>query len=245
VEGLLKKRGDRPVLQAVDLELHAGSITVLLGPNGSGKTTLLRSILGLVRPDAGSIRVLDLPPYGRRAKSSTLRAARREIGFVPDVPDVPSWMSARDLFRFLRPQYPDWNDERAERVARDLGLDLDRPFAALSRGEGTRAMLAAALAPAPCLCLFDEPFSGVDPLGREALLRAFLSEARLEDGAALITTHDLEVAARIADRIVVLRDGRLEECTDRESTTASIPSGLRALLARLEADPTQPVMERV
>ncbi|MBL8747539.1 MAG: ATP-binding cassette domain-containing protein, partial [Planctomycetes bacterium] len=90
-------------LDGLDLTLHAGAVTVLLGENGAGKSTLLRLLLGVLRPQRGTVRVFGQDPL--RAH----RAVLQRIGYVPDVPDAPQWMTARDLFRFLEPHYPTWN----------------------------------------------------------------------------------------------------------------------------------------
>lgn len=204
IQGLAKHFGGRAVLSGIDLSLHAGTTTVLLGANGAGKSTLLRVILGLERPDAGAVRVAGLDPF----REAT--AVRQRVGYVPDQPDVYDWMSPRELYEFLAPQYPRWSRTVQERVCARLGVRADVPFSALSRGEAAKAMLAAALAPQPDVYLLDEAFSGLDPVVRDEVLGAFLAEADLESRAALVVTHELDLAARIADRIAVLRDGKLE-----------------------------------
>lgn len=191
------------VLDRVSLEVPAGSVSVVLGPNGAGKSTLMRLSLGLLRPEAGTISVCGHDPV-RQARS-----VRRLVGYVPDRPDVHDWMTPRELFGFLRPQYPVWNDGLVKRLAERFGLPQDTRFRSLSRGEGAKAMLVAALAPEPRLLLLDEPFSGLDPVVRNELLQSLLGELATAERAALVATHDLDVAARVADRVIVLADGRV------------------------------------
>lgn len=229
LQGLVKRFGGRPVLDGTDLELPAGSITVLLGANGAGKSTLLRLLLGLERADAGSIRVTGLDPFHAASE------VRRRVGFVPDQPDVYDWMSPKELYGFLAPQYPRWSRDLEERLVARLAIPRTTRFAALSRGEAAKAMLVAALAPQPDLYLFDEAFSGLDPLVRDEVLAAFLAEAELESRAALVVTHELDVAARLADRVAVLNEGRIAVCADLDelaggAETGALPRRLKELL---------------
>ena len=193
----------RVVLDRVSLEVPAGSVSVLLGPNGAGKSTLMRLALGLLRPEAGAVSTCGRDPVQHA------RTVRELVGYVPDRPDVHDWMTPRELFGFLRPQYPVWNDDLVKRLAERFGLPLDTRFRSLSRGEGAKAMLAAALAPEPRLLLLDEPFSGLDPIVRNELLQSLLEELAAGERAALVATHDLDVAARVAYRVIVLGDGRI------------------------------------
>jgi ABC-2 type transport system ATP-binding protein len=210
IRGLSKRFGAHVVLDELDLELPAGATTVLLGANGTGKSTLIRLVLGLERPEAGSIRVCGLDPIRDAAK------VRARIGFVPDRPDVYEWMTPRELFAFLRPQYARWDRKIESRVASRLEVPLSTRFASLSRGEAAKAMLVAALSAQPDLYLFDEAFSGLDALVRDDVLAAFLAEVDLAERAALVVTHELDLAARLADRVAVLADGSIRSCTSAE-----------------------------
>ena len=134
----------------------------------------------------------------------------RSVGYVPDAPDNPAWMTPRELYRFLRPQYPRWNQERVERLSATWKIPLVRKFKELSRGQAARALLVAALAQSPKLLLLDECFAGLDPLARRDLLSGFLAELAHQELPALAVTHDLDVAARIAERVLVLADGRIQ-----------------------------------
>jgi ABC-2 type transport system ATP-binding protein len=226
----LVKRFDRShAIAGVSFELEPESITVLLGSNGAGKSTLLRCVLGVCEPDEGTLRVLGRDPLREAA------LVRGSVGFMPDHPDVYGWMTARDLFYFLRDQYPGWSEEREEHLAERLEIALDTRFDALSRGDAAKVMLAAALAPAPALIVLDEPFARLAPPVCDEVLRVFLEEAPFPGGAALVATHDLDVAARIADRVLVMDHGRLiadrtiEDLCDADATHGSLQESLREL----------------
>jgi ABC-2 type transport system ATP-binding protein len=230
--GGLGRFRSRTVLHDVSLELSCGSITTLLGPNGAGKSTLLRAALGVLKPARGGVRVLGGDPCRGRV--------RRSIGYVPDRPDAYDWMTARDLFRFVGPQHPGWDDAHARGLAERLGVPLERRFAELSRGQGMKAMLVAALAHRPPLVLLDEPFGGLDPVARDELLGALLGEVELEECAVLVATHDLDVAARMSDRVALLRDGRiaalgtLDEVCERDAGGETPVRALRGLFTASE-----------
>lgn len=231
IQGLSKSFAGHSVLKHVDLELPAGTVTVLLGANGSGKSTLVRLLLGLEAPDRGSIRVSGHDPLVSPVE------VRRRIGYVPDAPDVYEWMSARELYRFLRPQYPDWDCELERRAAERLEIPMTTPFARLSRGQAASAMLVAALAPRPDLLLLDEAFGGLDALVRDEALAGLLEEIDLDGRAALVVTHEFDLAARIADRVLVLADGRIARTLEvneihPESSLEALPSLLKSALRK-------------
>ncbi len=195
--------GKREILTSLELELTRGQVTVLLGENGAGKTTLMHLALGLLRPASGSLHVLGKDPL------RAARAIRERVGFVPAEPDAPRWMTLRSLCAFLRPQYPHWDDTLVAAFAQKLRVPMTTPFRAMSRGEGMKAMLVAALAARPELLLLDEPFAGLDPLARDEVLCGILASLRDDGCSVLCTTHDLDAAARIADRVAVLAKGRI------------------------------------
>lgn len=195
--------GKRRVLDNLSLELSRGSLTVLLGANGVGKTTLMHLALGLLRPREGTLRVFGLDPLRNP------REVRERIGFVPSEPDAPKWMTLHDLRAFLRPQYPRWSDALLGELITRLRVPATTPFRTMSRGEGMKAMLVAALACRPSLLLLDEPFAGLDPLARDEVLTGVVGSLRDDGTTVLCTTHDLEAAARIADHVAVLADGKI------------------------------------
>jgi ABC-2 type transport system ATP-binding protein len=201
--GLCMRYGRKPVLRDVDLEVPTGATTVLLGSNGEGKTTLLNLCLGVLGRSKGDLEVLGLDPERRSA------GLRSQIGYVPSTPDAYGWMRVDDWFKLLQAHYPTWDRALAADLVQRLDVPTDTPFKAMSRGQGMKAMLAAALAPSPSVLLLDEPFGGLDPLVREEVLRSVIGALGSEPRTVLMCTHDLDVAARIADRIAVLSGGRV------------------------------------
>jgi ABC-2 type transport system ATP-binding protein len=225
-QGIVKGFGKRRVLDGLDLDVEPGQVTALLGENGQGKTTLLKLALGVLAADGGTLSVAGFDPLKQP------RPLRERVGYVPAQPDVYGWMTVRDLFRFLRPQYPTWDRAHANELVERMRVPDQTPFKSLSRGEGMKAMLAAALAPRPPLLLLDEPFAGLDPLVREEVLRGVIGELRGGRRTVFVATHDLDVVARIADRVAILANGRI---TSHEALDGAAPARLRDALEAARA----------
>jgi osmoprotectant transport system ATP-binding protein len=210
INGVHKKFGDVVAVDDVSLHVQPGELIAVIGESGSGKTTLLRMLNRLVEPDRGEI-LLD----GRAVHALDPVQLRRRIGYVPqDGGLLPHWRVLRNaaLVPWLL-QSPD--AEGAARGALGLvGLAPER-FAGrwpheLSGGQRQRVALARALAATPLLLLLDEPFGALDAITRSDVQSAF-ARVRSETGiTALLVTHDLAEAARLADRIAVMRNGRFE-----------------------------------
>ena len=228
--GLSKAFGRHRVLRDLDLELTPGTVTALLGANGSGKSTLLRIALGAQRAESGTIEVFGHDPLRSQ------RAILQRTGYVPSTPDVYDWMRPGDLFRFLRPQYPTWDQGLCDQLCDGLRVPRKTRFAKMSRGEGMKAMLVAALAPRPTLLLLDEPFGGLDPIAQDEILGGVVTNLRDQQCTVLCATHDLAAVSLVADRVAILAEGRiarhvdLEELVTDDAPDRSAPSVLKSAL---------------
>lgn len=194
--------GERTVLDRVSLSMERGEVVALLGPSGSGKTTLLRVIAGLLRPDAGTIRI-----GGRDVTEEA--AHRRQVGLVfQDDQLFPHHDVAGNIAFGLRiAKWP--RDEQRARIAELLELVglpgfERRRIEALSGGEARRVALARSLAPRPAVLLLDEPLSGLDPELHDRLASDLAGVLRATGTTALMVTHDRDEAALVADRAVDL-----------------------------------------
>lgn len=217
------------VLFGVDLDVNAGECLAVIGASGSGKSTLTRIMLGLETADAGSVAYDGQPITGRRGEAATRRlpgfqALRRESGLVFQDPFGsldPRWSVARSVAEplALRKEGKLTRQELAQRAADALavvGLDpdefLDRHPSQLSGGQAQRVAIARAIVAEPRVILADEPMSAIDVAARIQILDAFAAiRAAHPDMALIMVSHDLGVVQHIADRIVVLHDGRIEE----------------------------------
>jgi len=200
--------GRTTVLDGASLALAPGTTTFLLGANGAGKTTLLRALVAAAPIRSGGVCLGDLDVRRRPG------VARRRIGFVPDQLDLPRWMTAKQALGFVGAHHGCFDGSRAKELLDAFEIDADRPVGELSRGQGVLVMLASALCQEPEVLLLDEPFANLDPGARQRVQRALLEFVDTERTACLISTHDLDVAARLADRVLLLEDGRVREVDD-------------------------------
>ena len=193
-------------LGPLDLTVPTGYVTGLVGANGAGKTTLLKLLLQLQRPDSGTMTLLGSPV----AEGSV--AVREDLGVVFDAPIVlPEW-TVRTAGQALSGFYTRWDASSFEALLERFGLSPRATVKSLSRGQGTKLMLALALAHQPRMLLLDEPTSGLDPASRRELLD-LLAEymAADESHTILFSTHITSDLDRIADHLRVLSNGRLVE----------------------------------
>jgi ABC-2 type transport system ATP-binding protein len=205
IDGLTRRFGSVTAVNGLSLEVRAGEIVGFLGANGAGKTTTLRCASGLLAADAGRIEVagadLDREP----------RVAKARLGLVPDRPFLYERLSAREFLAFVAALYDLPADAAARRadellVRLELAPHADRTVEGYSLGMRQKAAIAAALLPSPPLLLLDEPLNGLDPPSAR-LLKTLLREHARAGGGVLVSTHLLDVAERLCDRVVILRSG--------------------------------------
>ncbi len=205
VSGLVKHYGQVKALDGVDLEVPAGSVFGFLGPNGAGKTTTLRILLGLSRPTSGAATV-----FGVDAVTDGMRA-RRDIGFVPDVPACYPWMRAPEALALVGQLSGVRGPVLAERIEVLLALagltGVKQHVGGFSRGMKQRLGIAQALIGAPRLLLLDEPTSALDPLGRKAVLD--LIAALRGRTTVFFSTHILDDVERVCDEVAIVDRGRV------------------------------------
>ena len=212
----LRIENSRTLLDSIDLSLATGSVTALLGRSGSGKTTLLRMVNRLAKPTSGTVRV-----HSEDVARKDVIALRRGIGYViqetglfPHLTIARNVMMVPELARGAKSQ----SSARLQDLLHAVGLDAaqfaDRYPHQLSGGQRQRVGLARALAAEPAILLMDEPFGALDPLTRaemQDMLRALLARLRDEGNAktVLLVTHDLDEAMYLANRIILIEDGRV------------------------------------
>ena len=220
--------GGAPILRDVSLALAPRAVTAIVGPNGAGKSTLLETLAGLRRPDAGAVDLDGAPLLGMKP-----RERARRVGFLPQTPEVAWAVTVRTFVGLGRTAYTGpWGLGREDHEAVEAAMSAagvsdfaERVVTTLSGGERARVFVARALAGQPAWLLADEPLTGLDP--GHALDALALFRGLAEQGSGVVVTlHDLSLAARVADRVVVLAQGRIVADGPPESCLA--PEVLRA-----------------
>lgn len=207
IEQLTKHFGKTLAVDGVSLHIRPGEVYSLIGPNGSGKTTIVKTVAGLLKVDAGSVRVVDADV----AKDPI--AAKREIGYIPDDPVVWPGMTGEEFLHFSGALYDIAPAVRKERIPELLamfrleGMETGA-FESHSRGNKQKFSILAALLHRPKLLLIDEPIVGLDPESARTAKRLFAEFAK-EGGAVLLVTHTLPVAEEISSRVGFLKNGKL------------------------------------
>lgn len=210
-QGLSRRYRRCEALTGLDLRVDEGSIFAYLGPNGAGKTTTIKLLLNLIAPTGGSASVFGVPS-ARLGRSEFAR-----IGYVSADQKQPDWMTVDQVLRYLSGLYPEWDDAFCKYLVAQFDLPGDRKLKELSRGMRMKAALVGALAYRPRLLVLDEPFSGLDPLVRDEFLQGIVELTQQERWTIFVSTHDIDEVERLADRVGILNQGRLELAEDIES----------------------------
>lgn len=216
-----------PAVAGIDLTVGAGQCLALLGPNGAGKTTLVRTITGLARPDRGEVRIVG----GIPSRATT----RRHLGVMLQDGEFPRHLKVRELVQGAAVR-AGLSTSTAAPVLREVGIDdlTDRRAADLSGGQRRRVHLARALVSDPSLLVLDEPTVGLDGDARRTFWQR-LADRRDRGMAVLLTTHNVEEVAAVANRVAVIAAGRLVADTDPAGLVARMPD--RIVTARTALPP--------
>jgi len=227
VRGLVKRYGAITAVDGLDLTVERGETLVLLGPNGAGKTTTVECLEGYRRPDGGTVRVLGLDPVADG------RALRPRVGLMLQEGGLYPHVRPEEALRTFAAFYDDPEDP--DRLLADLGLEDARGtrFRALSGGQKQRLALALALVGRPEVLFLDEPTAGLDPVARRTTW-ALLAERTAAGATIVVTTHLLDEAATVADRVAIIDRGRLRLLGTPTELTAG---GEGALIVRITPTP--------
>jgi len=234
LKGVVKRYSEILAVDNVDLNIKPGEIFGLLGPNGSGKSTTLKMLLGLVQPDFGSVSVLGIDVQKDPV------AVKRQIGYVPESPRLYEFLTGIEYLDFIGDIYGMTTQEKSERINEYLkALELEGRegdmISSYSQGMKQKVALISALLHRPKLLILDEPLSGLDPRSAR-IVKDLLHELKAQGVTTLMSTHVLEIAEALCDRIAIMYRGRplalgtMEELRQR----ASMPgSGLEDIFLKL------------
>lgn len=229
-EGLVKRYGAATALRGLDLEVGRGEVFGLIGPNGAGKTTAMRIMLDIVRPTAGTVRVLGDDPREGGA------ALRRRVGYLPGELRLEGRARVGELLEHLARLSGPVAPGAIERLAERLGLDLGRRVGSLSKGNKQKLGLVQAFMHEPELLILDEPTSGLDPLMAHEFLD-MVREARAGGQTVFMSSHILSEVQQVADRAAIIRQGRLVAVDEVEALRARAVRRIEVTFAE-PVDPT-------
>ena len=207
IEHLTKTYGDKKAVDDLSLHILPGEIYGFIGHNGAGKTTTLKSVAGILQFDAGEITI-----DGNSVRNQPL-ACKKEIAYIPDNPDLYDYMTGIKFLNFIADIFGISVADRQARIHDyaerfELTADLAQPIASYSHGMKQKLAIIAAWIHQPKLIIMDEPFVGLDPKAAH-LLKGMMREVCDEGGAIFFSTHVLEVAEKLCDKVAIIKGGRL------------------------------------
>ena len=207
IEHLTKAYGEKKAVDDLNLHIVPGEIYGFIGHNGAGKTTTLKSVAGILQFDEGEITI-----DGISIKENSLEC-KRKFAYIPDNPDLYDYMTGIKYLNFIADIFGVGANERQERIRKyadafELTADLAQPIAAYSHGMKQKLAIISAWLHEPKLILMDEPFVGLDPKAAH-LLKEMMREMCDEGGAIFFSTHVLEVAEKLCDKVAIIKSGRL------------------------------------
>ena len=207
IDHLTKTYGEKKAIDDLSLHIQAGEIYGFIGHNGAGKTTTLKSVAGILQFDAGEIMVC-----GKSGRTQPV-ACKRDMAYIPDNPDLYEYMTGIKYLNFVADIFGVSAEDRQERIRKyadlfELTADLAQPIAAYSHGMKQKLAIISAWLHAPKLIIMDEPFVGLDPKAAH-LLKGMMRELCESGGAIFFSTHVLEVAEKLCDKVAIIKGGKL------------------------------------
>lgn len=207
VEHLCFSYGRKAIVERISFSIEKGNIIGLIGENGSGKSTLLKLLAGILKPSSGSVTL--------NGEKVTRRLANK-ISYQPDIDLFYEKLTAAKVFDYYATQFPDFSIEKAYEIAAFLQVPTNMKLGKLSKGNRAKVKLATFIARDAEIYLFDEPFSGLDPLARESLMKAIIRFIDTDYCAAILSTHEVNEVEPILDKVILLKDGHIRAMDDLE-----------------------------
>ncbi|MGN0804102.1 MAG: ABC transporter ATP-binding protein [Candidatus Coproplasma sp.] len=214
IENLTKSYGDKTVLKDLNLHINRGEIYGFIGHNGAGKSTTIKCCVGILKFESGEIYI-----DGLSIKKQPLDC-KRKLAYIPDNPDIYEFMKGIEYLNFIGSIFGVKPDDLAERIKKyadafELTQDLAQPVSAYSHGMKQKLAIISAWLHEPELIIMDEPFVGLDPKASH-ILKGMMRELCDRGGAIFFSTHVLEVAEKLCDRVAIIKDGDIVKCGTME-----------------------------
>ncbi|NMD71063.1 ATP-binding cassette domain-containing protein [Bacillus sp. DNRA2] len=198
LQNIYKHYGKTEALRNINLMFEKGRIYGLLGPNGSGKSTTLKLITGLVFPDQGIVSVNEIP---------VSRKTCLKVAYLTELDMFYDAFTVRETVEFVRSQFPNFNMEKALLLLNELKLDPTKKVRSLSKGNRGRLKLVTTLARDAEVILLDEPFSGLDPMVRDSIVKSLLQYIDFENQVIVIATHEINEIEPLLDEVIAIHNG--------------------------------------
>ena len=232
IENLTKKFGDKKAVDSLSLHIEPGEIYGFIGHNGAGKTTTIKSIVGILKFDEGEILV-----DGMSVKENPIEC-KKKIAYIPDNPDLYEFMTGISYLNFIADIYNVSSQDRTERIKKygdllELTDDLAQPISAYSHGMKQKLAIISAWIHNPKLIIMDEPFVGLDPKSSH-ILKEMMRDVCDKGGAIFFSTHVLEVAEKLCDKIAIIKNGQLIKSGTMEDVKGD--ESLEAVFLEMEAE---------
>lgn len=232
IEHLTKTYGDKKVVDNLSLHIHAGEIYGFIGHNGAGKTTTLKCVVGILGFEQGEIFI-----KGSSVQASPVEC-KKQIAYIPDNPDLYDYMSGIKYLNFVADIFGVASETRQERIRKyaeafELTKDLAQPISSYSHGMKQKLAVIAAWLHAPKLIIMDEPFVGLDPKAA-FILKEMMREHCHHGGAIFFSTHVLEVAEKLCDKVAIIKQGKLIQSGTMEEVRGD--ESLEEVFLELEAE---------
>lgn len=232
IENLTKIYGNRKAVDELTLHIAPGEIYGFIGHNGAGKTTTLKSAAGILRFDSGEIFI-----NGRSIKNESV-ACKRDMAYIPDNPDMYAFLTGRQYLNFVADIYGMSTADRAAQIKKyaelfEISDGVELKISALSHGMKQKLALISAFMHRPKLLMMDEPFVGLDPIAAHRL-KLIMRELCDNGGAIFFSTHVLEVAEKLCDKVAIIKGGKLLKCGTMEQVKGD--ASLENVFLELEED---------
>ena len=206
-ENVSKKYGREFVIKDISFELSKGKIYGLLGPNGSGKSTTLKMMAGLTHPTTGAVLI-----NGKKAD----RRIANEVAYLTELDMFYESFNVMDMIRLTASQFTDFDVDKAQELMAFMSLDRTKKIKQLSKGNRGRLKLVVALARNTSILLLDEPFSGLDPIVRESIVKGLISFVDFDRQTVVIATHEIDEIEALLDEVLAIQNGVILERRDVE-----------------------------
>lgn len=232
IEHLSKSYGEKKAVDDLSLHIHPGEIYGFIGHNGAGKTTTIKACCGIMQQDAGEIYI-----DGISMREQPL-ACKAKLAYIPDNPDLYEFMTGIQFLTFVADVFEVSASDRQERIRKyadafELTGDLAQPVSAYSHGMKQKLAIISALIHEPKLIIMDEPFVGLDPKASH-LLKEIMRDICNRGGAIFFSTHVLEVAEKLCDKVAIIKQGKLVKSGTMEEVKGD--TSLEEVFLELEAD---------